>query len=289
MAVPRFTATADGAALREAYERDGVLIVEDFADAAARSRLSARIDELVADFDPQTVRTVFSTGSQSHAADSYFRDSGDKIRFFLEADAFEELDGAPRPKERMLNKIGHAMHDLDAEFSAFSRNPRLARLANGLGLEDPALVQSMVIFKQPRIGGEVGLHQDASFLHTEPVSVTGFWFALEDADEENGCLWAVPGGHRAGLAERFRYVAPDRLAMEPADDVSWDMDAAVPLPARAGTLVVLHGLLPHFSCVNRSPRSRLAYTLHVVDRRTRWSDDNWLRRAPDMPFRGFGG
>ncbi|MDJ0930005.1 phytanoyl-CoA dioxygenase family protein [Breoghania sp.] len=56
---------------------------------------------------------------------------------------------------------------------------------------------------------------------------------------------------------------------------------------RRGTLVVLHGLLPHKSAPNRSPRSRHAYAVHVVDGAASWSTDNWLRRSPDMPMRGF--
>ena len=52
----------------------------------------------------------------------------------------------------------------------------------------------MYIFKQPHIGGEVGCHQDATFLYTDPITVTGFWFAIEDATLENGCL--VGGARR---------------------------------------------------------------------------------------------
>lgn len=39
-------------------------------------------------------------------------------------------------------------------------------------------------------------HQDATFLHTEPLGrILGFWIALEDATQENGCLWFIPGSH----------------------------------------------------------------------------------------------
>ena len=65
------------------------------------------------------------------------------------------------------------------------------------------LLQSMYIFKQPNIGGEVTCHQDATFLYTEPLRMVGLWFALEDATIENGCLWVIPGGHRLGLKSRF--------------------------------------------------------------------------------------
>jgi len=61
----------------------------------------------------------------------------------------------------------------------------------------------------------------------------------------------------------------------------------VPLEAAEGTLIVLHGRLPHGSAPNRSVASRHAYALHVIDGRARYSPDNWLQRAPEMPLRGF--
>ena len=67
----------------------------------------------------------------------------------------------------------------------------------------PLLLQSMYIFKQPRIGGEVVCHQDSSFFHTQPTSCVGLWLAIEAATETNGCLWAEPGGHRRPLHQRF--------------------------------------------------------------------------------------
>ena len=59
----------------------------------------------------------------------------------------------------------------------------------------PQVVQSMYIFKNPKIGGEVGCHKDSSFLITDPLSVCGIWVSLDDATLENGCLWGVPGSH----------------------------------------------------------------------------------------------
>jgi ectoine hydroxylase-related dioxygenase (phytanoyl-CoA dioxygenase family) len=42
------------------------------------------------------------------------------------------------------------------------------------------------------------------FLYTDPISVNGFWFAIEDATLENGCLWAAPGGHQGPLRQLFK-------------------------------------------------------------------------------------
>lgn len=292
MSLPRFRPTPDGSAtpdMLDAYRRDGFLIVEGFKTADECDALRRRTHELVEAFDPASVASVFEAGgSQRHAADRYFRESGDEIRFFFEKEAFDRSGRLTKDKHAAMNKIGHAMHDLDPVFDRFSRDPRLAALARSLGLQDPGLVQSMVIFKPPRIGGEVNCHQDASFLHTEPVTVTGFWFALEDADEANGCLIGIPGVHGSGLRERFHYAGED-LVMTKFGEKDWPADREVPLFAPKGTLVVLHGLAPHRSAPNTSPRSREAYALHVVDRVARWSPDNWLRRRPERPLRGFSG
>ena len=46
-------------------------------------------------------------------------------------------------------------------------------------------------------------HQDSTFLSTDPPSVVGLWWALEDSTKQNGCLWALPGSHKDGVARRF--------------------------------------------------------------------------------------
>lgn len=261
----------------ESFRRDGFLVVPSFVDAETCERLVARARGLVDAFDPGEARSIFTTHEQTRTSDDYFLGSGRAIRFF-----FEEEASAGHDKAVSINKIGHALHELDPVFAAFSKSDRLSGVVAALGLARPALVQSMYIFKNPFIGGDVTCHQDATFLHTTPSSVVGLWFALEDATVENGCMWALPGGHREPLRKRFarapgggttmRVLDPTPLP-EARPGAPW-----VPLEAPRGTMVILHGLLPHWSSANRSPRSRHAYAVHYVDDATTWSDDNWLLR-----------
>ena len=61
----------------------------------------------------------------------------------------------------------------------------------------------------------------------------------------------------------------------------------VPIEAKKGTVVVLDGLLPHWSGPNTSSRSRHAFTLHLIEASAEYPKDNWLQRSDDMPLRGF--
>lgn len=269
------------------YERDGFLVVPGFVPTDECERLIAHAKELMAAWDPSEVRSVFSTTDQTRTTDDYFLDSGDKVRFFFEEKAFDADGNLQQAKELSVNKIGHAQHDLDPMFSDFSRRPEAAEMARDIGVVDPLLVQSMYIFKQPRIGGEVVQHQDATFLYTDPISVVGFWYALQDATVENGCLWAVPGGHRTSLRKRFKRIDDGRTAFEVYDESPFAAEGQVPIEAAAGTLVLLHGLLPHRSGPNSSDRSRHAYSVHLVEAGAAYPADNWLRRGADLPLRGF--
>lgn len=165
-----------------------------------------------------------------------------------------------------LNKIGHALHELNPVFRRVSLSEKVKECAFQLGLLDPVIVQSMYIFKNPGIGSE-GLflqkyvlmvviikrpkklfllkkihiklkfryfnslrlffvkievsehifesmvkmivsivvipHQDSWYLYTEPMNLVGYWFALDDATLENGCLWFAKGSHKGGTHRRY--------------------------------------------------------------------------------------
>lgn len=269
------------------YNRDGFLVLEHFVSRESCAALKSRANDLVVEFDPTDVVSIFSTKEQNRIADDYFLESSDKIRFFFEENAFGPDGTLKQPKEQSINKIGHALHDCDSTFNRFSRDNKIEQLVKDLQLTNPLLIQSMYIFKQPNIGGEVSCHQDSTFLYTEPNAIAGLWFALEDATIENGCLWAIPGGHQEGLKSRWVRDPSGGMKFIEFNNIEWSKNELVPLEVPRGTLIALHGLLPHLSRPNMSPRSRHAYTLHVVSGDVEYAVDNWLQRSRDFPAKGF--
>lgn len=271
-----------------AFHRDGYLVIPGWWDAATIAAVKARADEMLMTFEPPAKHSVFTTKEQARTSDEYFLTSGDKVRYFFEEGALAADGSLTKPQHLAVNKIGHNLHELVPEFREVSFDARLAAVCRSLGYERPVIPQSMYICKQAHVGGAVLPHQDGTFLYTEPSSVMGFWWPLEECTLSNGCLWAVPGSHKAGVARRFKR-APDGApgtVFDPPAEVPFDLTGAVPLEVAPGTLVMLHNALVHYSERNESGKSRHAYAIHLVEagKGTVYPADNWLQRDGGAPF-----
>ncbi|KAK4484158.1 hypothetical protein RD792_011378 [Penstemon davidsonii] len=255
------------------FNSKGYLVLESFSNPDEINSLRLKMEQLLDGFDCSSKASIFSTKNQQ-TTDDYFFESVENISFFFEEKAFDEDGNLKQPKQLSINKVGHALHEKDPTFKSFSSSEKLSSLLRSLGYKRPVPIQSMYIFKQPGIGGEVVPHQDNSFLYTDPPTCTGLWLALEDATIINGCLWAIPGSHKDGLVRRF--IRDDTGVHFDNPSPSYDQKDFVPIEVKAGSLVVIHGDLIHQSFENKSSSSRHAYSLHVVDTDgCKWAEDNW--------------
>ena len=262
----------------QSFNENGYLILENFNSHEDCDALIKRGKEFSDEFNFDGHPSIFQTNQQSRTSDDYFLNSGDKISFFFEKDSFDENNQLKSDLFHSLNKIGHGLHDIDPVFNQFSRSTQMKDLANELQLNHHVIIQSMLIFKHAKIGGVVDIHQDASFLYTEPHSCIGFWYALENATIENGCLWAKPGGHQTSLRSWFRKKESGGTELHILDDTPYSMDGMIPLEVKKGTCIVLHGSLPHYSLPNTSGKSRQAYAIHTIDKHATYPMENWLQR-----------
>lgn len=266
---------------KDDYFKNGYLVLPELFDLEQMNLLKSVALNIVDEFDPDSTRSVFSTQNQDTSSDEYFLQSGDKVRCFFEEDAFSADGSLQQQKQLSINKIGHALHTKVPEFVVFSQDQLIADIAMDLGVTGPEIRQSMYIFKQPKIGGVIRWHQDASYFMTEPMSVVTFWFAIEDATIENGCLQVDNQGANFPLKEQFKRYPDDSTELVNLVDIEWPGDGrALPLEVKAGSLVVFNGTLPHYSAANRSTKSRHAFTLHITSADAEYDELNWLRADP---------
>ena len=133
---------------------------------------------------------------------------GDKIRYFYEANAFKDSK-LIYPQHEAINKIGHGniyrftvgLHIHVPIFNDFSTSKEIKEISQDLGFKDPRILQSMLIFKMAKIGGEVPSHQDNTFIYTVPDSTIGFWYCMEDCTIDNGCMEFLPGSHTLNVCK----------------------------------------------------------------------------------------
>lgn len=140
--------------------------------------------------------------------------------------------------------------------AVFRESERWAQVA--LGTRRVRLRFDHAIFKPRRSGGVTAWHQDVAFDPDADVPTATVWFALYDADVDNGCMMFVPGSNRGPVLEHRDYGPRGRQAVDPP------LDGAVSCPVPAGGATVHGQRTLHASGPNTSERDRLAWIMKFV-------------------------
>ena len=216
---------------------------------------------------------------QPHQAlDAYTRDGYVALSGFLTPDQVAETresvarfitDTVPHlPREQVFYETLGQLDSLKQIIGLFNHdnffhrlmfNSRFEKLAELL-LQGPVVGKNMQYFnKPPKIGKATPPHQDGYYFMLHPCEALTMWLALEEVDEENGCVRYVRGSHLLPLRPHGRtqtlgfsqgvtdYGTPQDLADE------------VAFPAQPGDLLIHNALTIHRADGNKSPtRTRQA-------------------------------
>ena len=152
-------------------------------------------------------------------------------------------------------------HHLDPRLSRLVDDPRLWRpCAELIGREELSLFSDKLNVKRPG-GAPFPWHQEGPYwvYGAEDLEhVVTLILYLDDATEENGCLWVIPGTHRYGtLASLQDRGTLGRLYTDVARLEEQPFAAALP----AGSVLWFHRDLVHGSQTNRTDQNRRAFLL----------------------------
>jgi phytanoyl-CoA hydroxylase len=174
-----------------------------------------------------------------------------------------EPDGTIREEHRFSRRLFNP-HLHDERSLRLMKLPRVGRILGELLGGAATGVQSMYFYKVPGTPGQAN-HQDYEYIKNELNTLTACWIAMDDADEENGCLWVVPGTNRGPLLGHGAVRDTEEHEDWTTEAVGIDHAAEVPVRMRSGDALFFHNLLVHSSTRNRSAsRTRRAYVCHYI-------------------------
>lgn len=224
------------------FREDGFLIVEGLLDRGEVETLRKRVEWV-------------ASGGASHIPKGNLQVEPRVAQGELQAETYADS----------LRKMSHLAF-YDEVFQAHARNPKVLDIIESLLGPDIKLYQDQVFMKSPRIGSRQRYHQDMPLgFHIDPPDMVTCWAAIDDATEENGCLWMLPGTHRFGIMEQSKWQEYEQRALE--GRLSGERCVAL----KSGSCGFHHGLILHCSRANLSGKRRCGYATHYVSARCRYT------------------
>jgi phytanoyl-CoA hydroxylase len=131
--------------------------------------------------------------------------------------------------------------------------------------DEAVCVQSMFFYKEPGSPGQAA-HQDFYYIKDDPMTMIAAWIAMEErVDEENGCLWVIPGTHKLGLLPHGKVTNLEEHEAWTDQTEGVDLTKEIPVVMEKGDILLFHELLIHSSNRNRSKdRWRRSYVCHYI-------------------------
>ncbi len=185
----------------------------------------------------------------------------------------------------------HAMHSIhqmnlySPEFLERTRDPRLTDPVVDLLGPDLLGLNSLYIWKPPKIGLGFPWHQDRWYTRPQFKTETtvGTWTAIDPSDIENGCLYVIPGSHKTGILEHAELEGSQQQEFKQAVGARDEDGVAVEIPP--GSVIFFDNRILHKSTDNKTERFRRCNVAHYMSAKAeRVPHKNYMR--PVMWVRG---
>lgn len=142
-----------------------------------------------------------------------------------------------------------------------AHDPRMLDAVEALIGPDILVGGTTLFIKEPETEGFISWHQDARYMGLEPHNWVTAWLAVNDVDEENGCMRMMPGTHKSPLVEHVDTFDEDNMLTRGQTVPAVDESKAVPVIMKAGQLSLHHPRIVHGSGPNLSDRRRIGFAI----------------------------
>ncbi len=164
----------------------------------------------------------------------------------------DQADGA---YFKVLNQRVNTWRD-HGGMAQYSLSGRFAGLAKQLtGVSGIRLFHDHALFKMPNDSKPTPWHQDAKYWPMEHTKALSIWIALDDVDENNGCMIFIPKSQKLKNLKNVNLVEPHDLFEEAGKEIV-DRNTAVTCRMKAGSCTFHDGLTFHYAHANKTDKPR---------------------------------
>ncbi len=155
------------------------------------------------------------------------------------------------PEQELKKLVLKGIHDVQYHDASFTRaicHPHMVAILQQLIGPNVELHHSKMLVKPPEKGAAFPMHQDQPYFPHDHHTMLAASVHLDDADEENGCIYVIPQSHKLGpIAHVGRHYLNHK---------EYPIDRGIPCPAKEGDVLFFNYLTIHGSHVNSSDRPR---------------------------------
>ncbi len=213
--------------IKQDFDRDGFVVVRQFLTPTELTELTDELNRFIRDVVPGL--------SDAHA---FYQD---------------------RSRPDTLKQMQYMQ--VDPYFLGYTQHPKWKSLAESL-VGETAACESPEWFNKPAgVEHPTPPHQDNYYFNLQPSNVVTIWLALDDVDDENGCLRYLPGSHERGFRPHAR---SNVLGFSQGITDYGPADGAIErkIHLQPGDAVAHHGMTVHRAEPNRSAaRNRRAFAM----------------------------
>ncbi len=163
---------------------------------------------------------------------------------------------------------------------AFVQDERILDLIADIVKPGIAIYSGKLTTKLPHSSDICHWHQDDAYYNAHATSETrmSVWIPLQNATEDNGCLWVVPGSHKRGVVEHGSYGGQCPKSIGPE---TLEVEGAIPCPVKAGDMLLFDAELWHHSKENHTDQIRRAFIVSYQEATVpRGNGDQWKVLRP---------
>ena len=162
----------------------------------------------------------------------------------------------------------------DETFLKYCMNAQILKFVEQLIGNHFALWNSSFFAKPAYNGFETPWHQDGQYWPISPLATCTVWLAIDDANEENGCLRFIKGSHKdKKLKQHSRNNKTNLTLHQELSKEELDESKKVSLILQRGQISLHDVYMVHGSKENKSPKSRRAMTMRFMPLTSKFNHD----------------